>query len=266
MPKVVHWNYVNLRRAGTGPITRWIPKVSRLGNFGDLLGPIIVRRVVTRLGLGRALSSQQRLLAVGSILRLAQPGDTVWGAGINGKSIGDGVYPRLDIRAVRGPATAEVLKATNESVPAVYGDPALLIPQLWTDAELGIERRSGGVVVMPNYNDLDAFPSDAVSPLGNPLERIRMLASATRVVASSLHALVIAEAYGVPAVLVTSSAEHDFKYRDYYEGTGRAMPVPVDIADAADADPAPPITDWSADALLDAFPRDLWRPPRNSPA
>jgi pyruvyltransferase len=266
MPEVVHWNYLNLRRAGTGPVTRWIPKLSRLGNFGDLLGPIIVKRAVKHLGLGRARSSKDRLLAVGSIMRLARPGDTIWGVGINGKSIGDGVYPQLDIRAVRGPVTAEVLKSTNASVPAVYGDPALLIPHLWTDAELGIRRGSGGLVVMPNYNDLAAFPPDSVSPLGNPIERIRMLANATRVVASSLHALVIAEAYGVPAVLVSSGAEHDFKYRDYYEGTGRTMPVPVAIADAADADPAPPITDWSADALLDAFPRDLWLPPRTNRA
>ncbi|HTL41899.1 MAG TPA: polysaccharide pyruvyl transferase family protein [Pseudolysinimonas sp.] len=264
MPEVVHWNYLNLRRAGTGPVTRWIPKLSRLGNFGDLLGPLIVRRMVKHLRLGRARSSKDRLLAVGSIMRLAQPGDTIWGAGINGKSLGDGIYPQLDIRAVRGPVSAEVLRATNPTVPGVYGDPALLIPHLWSDAELGIERGSGGVVVMPNYNDLSTFPPDAVSPLGNPRERIRMLGSATRVVASSLHALVIAEAYGVPAVLVTSGAEHDFKYRDYYEGTGRTMPVPVDIADAGDAEPAPPITSWSAEALLDAFPRDLWGAPRTN--
>ena len=46
-------------------------------------------------------------------------------------------------------------------------------------------------------------------------------------VSSSLHGIVIAEAYGVPAVLVASSTEPVFKYEDYYAGTGRELPAPA---------------------------------------
>jgi pyruvyltransferase len=263
VPEVVHWNPKKLGRLGHGPVTRWIPVRRAFNNFGDLLGPIIVRRMHDRLGLRRALSRRPRLLAVGSIMRLAEHGDVVWGAGVNGKTMNRGPFAQADVRAVRGPLTAGFLRTWGNEVPEVYGDPALLIPQLWTDDELGIRRGTGGVVMMPNYNDLHAAPAGAVDPRGDVGERIRLLASAERVVASSLHALVIAEAYGVPSVLVSSTKETAFKYEDYYEGTGRRMPTPVAWEDAADAEPAPPLA-WDPTALLEAFPSDLWRAPRGA--
>ncbi|MGX1701063.1 polysaccharide pyruvyl transferase family protein [Microbacterium sp. NPDC055357] len=263
MPDIVHWNPRRWRRLGRGPVTRWIPARRGFGNFGDLLGPWIVRRMVGRLGLGRALSRSPRLLAVGSIMRLGLEGDVVWGAGINGKTVDGAVFPRLDVRAVRGPLTARVLRTFGNDVPEVFGDPALLIPHLWTDDELGIRRRTTGVVLMPNYNDIRHWPSHAIDPRGDVLERVRLLASAELVVASSLHAVVIAEAYGVPAVLVTSTREKPFKYEDHYEGTGRRAPAPApDWEQGLQTAPAPPITGWSPAPLMDAFPRDLWRSKR----
>ncbi|MFG6446524.1 polysaccharide pyruvyl transferase family protein [Microbacterium sp. P07] len=260
MPEIVHWNPKRWGRHGKGPVSRWVPSRKGFNNFGDLLGPLIVRRLHDQLSLGRQIGKSPRLLAVGSIMRLGHAGDVVWGSGINGKSVDFAQFPVMDVRAVRGPLTAEVLRSFGNEVPNVFGDPALLIPRLWSDEELGIRRGTGGVVLMPNYNDARSWPSSAVDPRGNPLEKIRILASAERVVASSLHAIVIAEAYNVPAVLVTSSKERPFKYEDYYEGTGRRMPVPSDSWEAGlEAEAAPPLTEWDPEALLAAFPADLWR-------
>lgn len=263
MPEVVHWNPKRWTRMGQGPLTRRIPARRGFDNFGDLLGPWIVARAVERLGLGRARSKTPRLLAVGSIMRLGSAGDVVWGSGINGKSVDTATFPLLDVRAVRGPRTAQVLRSFGNTVPDVFGDPALLIPHLWTDEELGIRRRSGGLVLMPNYNDARHWPENAVSPRGAMLEKVRLLASAERVVASSLHAIIIAEAYGVPAVLVASTKEKPFKYEDHYEGTGRVAPSAApDWEMGLVAEAAPPIVDWSPDPLMDAFPRDLWKEAR----
>ncbi|MFK4834571.1 polysaccharide pyruvyl transferase family protein [Microbacterium sp. ZW T2_14] len=259
MPEIVHWNPKRWGRLGSGPVTRWIPARKGFDNFGDLLGPIIVRRLHSRHGLGKPRGRTPRLLAVGSIMRLAASGDVVWGAGVNGKTVDTAEFPLVDVRAVRGPRTAAVLRSFGNDVPNVFGDPALLLPHLWTDEELGIRRKTGGTVLMPNYNDLKSWPDEAIDPRGNPIERVRLLASAERVIASSLHAIAIAEAYGVPAVLVASSKEKPFKYLDYYEGTGREAPSASDSwQHALDAPPAPPITDWDHGALLAAFPTDLW--------
>jgi pyruvyltransferase len=260
MPEVVHWNPKRWTRAGLGPVSRWIPRRRGFDNFGDLLGPLIVRRLHERRGLGRATGRSPRLLAVGSIMRLAAAGDVVWGAGINGKSVEGAQFPVLDVRAVRGPRTAHVLRGFGNTVPDVFGDPALLIPHLWSDSELGVRRRTGGTVLMPNYNDLRHWPAHAVDPRGDVWQRVRLLASAQRVVASSLHAIVIAEAYGVPAVLVASTREKPFKYEDYYEGTGRNAPETAHDWEAGmTADAAPPLKDWDHERLMAAFPVDLWR-------
>ncbi|WP_194409374.1 polysaccharide pyruvyl transferase family protein [Microbacterium cremeum] len=259
MPEIVHWNPKRWGRLGRGPVSRWIPARKGFDNFGDLLGPMIVRRIHERRALGRARGRTPRLLAVGSIMRLAATGDVVWGAGINGKTVDIAQFPVVDVRAVRGPRTAAVLRSFGNEVPDVFGDPALLIPHLWTDAELGIRRRTSGTVLMPNYNDLRTWPSGAIDPRGDPIERVRLLASAERVVASSLHAIAIAEAYGVPAVLVASAKEKPFKYIDYYEGTGREAPRAAESwEEGLDTPGAPPISGWNHSTLLDAFPDDLW--------
>lgn len=256
MPKVVHWN--PRASLGTGRILTRIHVGRRVGNFGDLLGPLIVRRIRDSLGIEGSLTRGRRLLTVGSILHLAREGDVVWGSGINGKML-QHPYPPLDVRALRGPLSAERLKRAGVEAPAVYGDPALLIPQLWRDEELAITRRSGGTVLVPNLHDRPGFPADALDPRADPLSCVRAIASASLVVSSSLHGLVVAEAYGVPAVLVASSTEPTFKYEDYYLGTGRPLPRPAATwREGLETAPAPPIADWAPETLLGAFPADLF--------
>ncbi len=258
MPEVVHWN-PRLRLKETGPLQR-VPRVKRVNNFGDLIGPWIVERIRSALNIGRSISSEQRLLTVGSIIPLcSQDDDIVWGSGIHGNYLPLTDVQRFDVRAVRGPLTAALLRDMGNEVPEVYGDPALLIPHLWNDSELGVRRMSGGTVIVPNYHDVPGAPPNALDPRGNLLERIRKIASANRVIASSLHGIVIAEAYGVPAVLVASSRERPFKYEDYYTGTGRQLPaVARDWRSALDTAAASPIDNWDSEALLNAFPVELW--------
>lgn len=257
MPELVHWN--PRRRLGSGPVLRRIPLRSRIENFGDMLGPWIVRRICETRGLGAEVASSPRLLSVGSIMRLGRGGDVVWGTGVNGKSADKGPFPIFDVRAVRGPLSAEVLRKSGNSVPEVFGDPALLIPHLWSDKELGIVRGSGGLLFVPNLHDRGRFPADAMDPTAAFVDCVRAIASATHVVGSSLHAMVIADAYGVPSTLVRSQSEPTFKYEDYYRGTGRAAPAIVPTWEAGiSAETAAPITNWDASALLDAFPSELW--------
>ncbi|WP_221585424.1 polysaccharide pyruvyl transferase family protein [Microbacterium sp. G2-8] len=233
-------------------VPRWRPdEPGAPTNFGDEIGPMLVRALR-----GESVArGAGRLLSVGSILHFARAGDVVWGAGINGKVRQRIQYP-LDVRSVRGPLTRSVLLGFGIPVPETYGDPALLFPRLFPDI---VPSEQGGVVTVPNLNELGRVAGDGVvSPLADPRQIAARIAGADFVVASSLHALVLADAYGVPSRPLVPEAEHPFKYLDYYAGTGRpgiAFARSVEEAIALGPVAAP---DVDLDRLAGAFPADLW--------
>jgi pyruvyltransferase len=239
-----------------------IPLRRRPNNFGDLLGPLLVKRIVDRFGDSTSSGPRRNLLTIGSIIRLASDGDVVWGSGANGKSL-NGAFPfaSLDVRAVRGPLTREILLRRGIAVPEVFGDPGLLVSQFWPEIQSSSDSRSG-VVVIPNLHDVKLYKATVksfVDPRSDLEGILRKIAGAELVVGSSLHAIVIAESFGVPARLVQPTTEPPFKYQDYYEGTGRStFEAGGDTAEAIRlGGEAPPI--WDPAPLLEAFPRDLWR-------
>ena len=241
-----------------------IPWRRPINNFGDLLGPVIVRAMLKREGLVAQPKMSARLLSVGSVLHFAQDGDVIWGSGVNGAvSIESHTARILDVRAVRGPRTRSFLMDRGIVVPEVYGDPALLLPLLMPEL-LSVPKRYA-VTVVPNFNDLRQNPAWRLSPkvlnpssgLAHCLQRI---AASEFVVGSSLHGIIVAEALGIPARLVKSAAESDLKYADYYEATGRAdysTAQTVREATAAGGE-KPPV--FSPAGLMAAFPVDLWLP------
>ena len=259
---VVHWN--PRRPIIKGTVGKLIPIRRAVNNFGDLLGPVLVQKMLERNGLDQDGAAQpgRRLVAVGSILHFARQGDTVWGSGVNGKSFGMTYdFEDLDVRAVRGPLTAEFLRKRGITVPDVFGDPGLLVGRLWDREALRGDGPRHPVTVIPNLNDYPRYDRDenTIDPR-LPLETILVrIARSELVVGSSLHGIVIAESLGVPARLVRSASEPMFKYEDYYYGSGRAAFSPADSVPAAIAAGGEGPLDWGADALLDAFPSDLWR-------
>ncbi|MHC9045966.1 polysaccharide pyruvyl transferase family protein [Microbacterium saperdae] len=258
---VTHWN--PRRNRWPFPINR-LPIGPRVNNFGDLLGPAIAERIVREEGLAPVSPSDRSLLTVGSIMGLANDGDVVWGTGVNGKvAVESHVFSSLDVRAVRGPRTAEFLRARRIEVPDVFGDPALLIPQLFPEWAPSSTRRALGV--LPNFHDFDRYRDhpDVISPIGTPEQVIREIVASERIVASSLHGVIIAEAFGIPAVAIESGVEHPFKYLDYFEGTGRPD-VPL-VSDLSEGIRLVETVSWSALSeswdpapLRAAFPTDLW--------
>lgn len=258
--EVVHWN--PRRPRVRGPLGRLLPKHPPVNNFGDLLGPRIVRDLLDRRGVDPATGPVgSRLLAVGSILRMAREGDVVWGAGVNGKSV-DARYDfdSLDVRAVRGPLTARFLRDRGVEVPEVYGDPGLLVGSLRPRESLAWDGSPAAVTLLPNLNDAERYRGHpAFWHPCNPLDAtVARIANSEFVIGSSLHAIVLAESFGVPARLIRSEHEPPFKYDDYYLGSGRDKPVFADTVDEALAMGGEPALQWDPQPLLDAFPVDLW--------
>ncbi|KQM84117.1 glycosyltransferase [Agromyces sp. Leaf222] len=244
-----------LRWAPSGPAGSSVP-----ANFGDLLGPMILRRILETRHADARLDPVRgrRVLSVGSVLHLSEPGDVVWGSGVNGKIADQPLNPSLDVRAVRGPLTRALLAARGIAAPELFGDPALLIGALWPEFTVPRPTRRA-VVAVPNLNELDRFaPEVTRTPLGDPLGVIADLASTAFVTGTSLHALIVADALGIPSRPIAPVAEDAFKYLDHYAGTGRAdVRFARSVEEALDLGPVP-LPEWDAAALIDAFPLDVW--------
>ena len=236
-------------------------------NFGDALGPPICEAQVQRLG--RSVdrpATRRRLWTVGSVLHRTRAGDVVWGSGANGNALGHNLARSVDIRAVRGPLTAQWVADQGRPAPTVFGDPALLLPTLMPEFVRTEDSRSDApTLLVPHMDDMSTaheLATDAVllvSPFGPWRDCVAALASARLVVASSLHALIVAEAFGVPArMLRVSEREPTFKYRDYYESTGRSdFAFARSLAEALEmGGERPGHIDLAP--LLAAFPIELW--------
>ena len=267
--EVFAWNPVREDASG---------RVGNVNNFGDLLGPMLVRKLLHSRGPQTTLSEgtdareqNPRLLTVGSIVHFAEENDTIWGSGINGKvGLPHHKFSRLDVRAVRGPLTGKWLEE-NKGIedPGVYGDPALLLLDVMPHlAEVGRHKRFK-LSVIPNFHDFAAYSDlpGVINPRSSVLDVLTRLAQSEQIATSSLHGLVVGELLGVPTALFTPSRESLFKYEDYVSGTGRkAMVCYSDLDRAVSAlrnNPHSfdsPLANWDPGPLLKAFPLDLWEP------
>ncbi|GAA2456234.1 glycosyltransferase [Agromyces soli] len=245
---------------------RWNPeradeegRTAPVSNFGDLLGPLVIRRIVETRRIRFASSASRRLLSVGSVMHFANPGDVVWGTGVNGKIGTQPLPPSLDVRAVRGPLTRAVLTARGIEAPEVFGDPALLLPELWPELVRRPRPKRRALTVVPNLNETARFaPALSRSPIGDPWAIIDDLAASEFVTGTSLHALVVADALGIPSRPIAPENESTFKYLDYYAGTGRSdVRFAHTVEEALELGPVP-APEFDAAALLAAFPIDLW--------
>jgi pyruvyltransferase len=256
------WHRRRQRRA----LYWWQPGDGRI-NVGDDLSRVMVEAMLALrdLELTGKRDLHRRLFAIGSVLHNARDGETVWGSGINAK-IPEHMhrFRTLDVRAVRGPLTRRWLMERGLRAPEVYGDPALLMPAFYPRELVGASPGTDFLVI-PHFNEplqrYAAWHDRLLLPSVRPLAFVRALLGARMVVSSSLHGVILAEAYGIPAVYLDSgNGEARFKYDDYYAGTGRAhwhsgrsVEECLDLGGNGGFDLAA-----LQRGLLAAFPYDLW--------
>lgn len=237
-------------------------------NFGDYISLEIVQRMVggpVSLYKYKKGVTERRLLAVGSLLFNAKDDDVIWGSGTNGKRATkkDYTFTRLDVRAVRGPLTRDFLMQDYQiSCPEIYGDPALLFPYLFPEFQRSPDPKYDFIII-PIYYEAKLFPKElfpnAVYPTDPWHEVISKILDSKFVVSTSLHGIIIAEAYGIPArYLRLSEKEPLLKYKDYYLATQRP-----DFQFAASVDEAllmggEPPCQLDLEPLYNAFPFEFW--------
>ncbi len=201
----------------------WSPDDSTI-NFGDHLSKILIERILQRSIPCETFSHPPEpvLLGIGSLLEHAQDGDLVWGSGFLFENHDEWKFQNIDVRAVRGPLTREILLSRGIACPEIYGDPALLFPRYFP--EFKREEIVYDYIIIPHVAEMYLFlPYKNVVYPTEPWDQIlRKILQTKLVIASSLHGLVLAEAFGVPARMLMMNLNTSlFKFRDYYAGTGR---------------------------------------------
>ena len=247
-------------------------------NLGDTLGKVIVTFLLEQKGIdvNAYIPQKKHLLAVGSNIIGGEEfgrynNATVWGSGVMLKPtramrLAQKLSCRkLDIRAVRGPLTHEVVIGLGHKCPKTYGDPAILMPLFFHPK---IEKKRSYSIIPQFYHECkfrEKYPDEfCVSMNTNDYQSvISEILSSELIYTSSLHGIILAEAYGIPAVFFRGLGKNiDFKYLDYYASTERRdIKIAESLEEAMHMEPLP-VPDFSKmqQGLLDTFPYDLWEP------
>lgn len=216
-------------------------------NFGDTIGPWLIQELSSK----RAINVRQvaldapTLYSVGSIVQvLEKPGSIIWGSGLI-KPIDKPMQLKLSklapesIQAVRGKLTRAQLKSRlGWKVPPVFGDPAILLPRFF--APHAAESAAGEVAVVPHWNHKHLF-----EPASQP-DQIKIvdveqgmeavvsdIANASHCISTSLHGIIVAQAYGVPWVWLRIGDNplvgDRFKFEDFFSMFDRDAVSEIDV-------------------------------------
>lgn len=213
-------------------------------NFGDDINIPLLRSISGRkIVLWRNCffnENKKNIIAIGSILEFnANMHSYVWGSGamFGNKELREKPFK---VCAVRGKLSRQYLLNQGIDCPEVYGDPALLLPYIYKCNS--VKKFKYGIV--PHILDYDLphvvkFREEHPEVLfirlngyKNWQDVIDKINSCEFILSSSLHGLIVSDAYGVPnaRVLFSNLIEGgDFKYKDYYSGVDRKYVDPIDF-------------------------------------
>ncbi len=209
-------------------------------NFGDWLSPALCEQLSGR-PVEHTKPNGCDLIAVGSILhrlkhRWFNRRVHVWGTGFM-----EEVAPLSSshhYHAVRGWHTARRLRGVEINT---VGDPGLLVDRLLPEFDATPKTVPLGLV--PHYKDRGdnriqalaaqipgAVVLDVFLP---PLDFLRRAAACNFILSSSLHGLIVADAFRIPNAWLSLSDSvrgAGFKFADYYSAFGIQDPQPLDIS------------------------------------
>lgn len=212
------------------------------------------------------------LMTIGSLIGGGNFDSIIWGSGILNLDLVKKVYNKswlikYDVRAVRGPLTKEVLVNAGYNCDNIaMGDPAILMPLIYKGRNLINEKKYKYCVInhYVNENKKYEIPNSICVSAGtiDYKKFIDTILESEMVISSSLHGIILAEAYGVPAIYCCNNLEKSlFKVFDYYFSTGRySVVIAKSVEDALKISPMF-VPDFShmQEQLIKAFPRDIWK-------
>ena len=236
-------------------------------NLGDYLALPIYEYMLDRFGLDKdkKVKETKHLYTIGSLILLGYQDATIWGSGIlqsepKGFVWKRSRYRKLDVRCVRGPETKRRLEENGYDVAACkFGDPGVLMPLIYKPREY--DKKSDYSVILHMSRKDDSIENQIDVLTNDWKDTIDRIYNSKLVISSSLHGCILAEAYGIPAILLDNVEGDDmFKYNDYYYSTGRyEYPVCRTVEEGLSM-PVPAVPDLTQlqNNLIESFPTDMW--------
>ena len=214
-------------------------------NFGDQLSPLVLNHFLG-LDVSWAPPESADIVCAGSVIDQLAPewAGTVLGAGKLHARPQD--LRKARVLALRGPLTGGLLRTKSNDY--ALGDPGLLANEL-----VGSPRKCIKLGVVPHWSDLELFDREdaqarrygyarpvLISPRQNVLEVIRQIGACEKIIASSLHGVIVADSFGIPRrteMFHRMSSPYEggvFKFNDYASLVG----VPLKFGELQQVDPA----------------------------
>lgn len=202
-------------------------------NFGDVVGPYLISKITGKPVLNIKNLQYPGIMTVGSIIQLLNRKNMViWGSGLMYKPTDDQVRAlkkyNPEILSVRGQETAKQLLEAGINVPdqSTYGDPALILPLFYTPKVSGSKR----IGICPHYihkshfleyfNDNDKDNLKIIDVQKDMETVVDSISSSSVCISTSLHGLIIAQAYNIPWVWLevfdNNLGGEDFKFKDFF--------------------------------------------------
>lgn len=225
----------------------WKTPRGLITNFGDQLNPYLIERITGVKPVHTEPSPEYvTMLGIGSVLGLFMDKlkyCVVWGSGFGRKPSKLKYFLKRremtvpqKIVAVRGPLTRKAFEKFNISCPSIYGDPALLMPRFYNPV-IGKKYKIG---LIPHYTDYNnewilrnQKENILIINVNKPAEEvIREMLSCSVLLSSSLHGLIIADAYRIPSCWIMMSEfmkRQCFKFMDYFHSLGCTDEKPIII-------------------------------------
>lgn len=212
-------------------------------NFGDDISPIIFTSLTgLKVAYWKAvlnIMKKPRYYFMGSIIEGNLNNSIIVGSGIIKED--QRVSGKPEVLVVRGPLTRRILINTGINCPEIYGDPGLLVPMVFKRDRTSTKEVD--VCIVPHYVDKEHVKENIFIEPGGLSYRIvdiqddfekviNSICSCKYVLSSSLHGIITAHAYGVPAVWLEFSEKvigRGFKFRDYFYSVDLPVVGPIRI-------------------------------------
>ncbi len=195
-------------------------------NFGDALNPYLIEKITGKKPkhsshIATYFGLQENYAVIGSIFSALGPRTTVWGSGVIG--LNRKIRKPKKILAVRGPLSRQALLQKGIDCPAIYGDPALLLPKYYKPKS----KKRYELGIIPHYVDYNKVKKEIkdqrikIINIKQATEKvIEDIFSCKKTISSSLHGLIVSHAYQIPSIWVEFSDNvigNGFKFRDYLQ-------------------------------------------------
>jgi pyruvyltransferase len=199
----------------------------KIDNFGDLITPYLLEKYCNKNDYTFDFSDNNpKIISCGSIMKFCHQKTIVYGSGIIdvNQNIKKGI-----IKIVRGPLTRNRLLKIGCYCPPVYGDPGLLLP-LYYNPTIKKIYKLGIIPHHIHYNTIKKMYANSkniivINLINKNIEIvINQILSCNKTISSSLHGLIISDAYNIPNKWVKFNNKlygDDTKFSDYFMSVNR---------------------------------------------